>query len=288
MTVPQSLSIAQALAWAVSQLQSEGGQVADARADADFLLMHVLACSRSRLRSHADSILAPEQWQAFQAMVARRQAGEPVAYITGTRGFWTLDLTVTPAVLIPRPETELLVEAVLAIADKQSVLTLVDLGTGSGAIALAIASERPRWRVLATDASASALQVARHNAQVLGLDQVEFLHGNWCEALPADLSPEIIVSNPPYIAPDDPHLQQGDLRFEPLTALRSDGHGLQDIRQLTAGAGRLLRRGGTLLIEHGYQQAPSVREIMSAAGFVQVSSLRDLGGHERVTQGVQP
>lgn len=287
MTVPQSPGIGQALQWAVSQLQSPVYSMDEARADADFLLMHTLACSRSRLRTHTHEPLTMDQWQTFQAMVARRQAGEPVAYITGTRGFWTLDLHVTPDVLIPRPETELLVETVLAMADKTLALTLVDLGTGSGAIALAIASERPHWRVLATDASAPALDVARLNAKASGLQQVEFFHGNWCEALPTDLSPDIMVSNPPYIAPDDPHLQQGDLRFEPRSALSADDNGFNDIRQIVAEAGKRLRAGGFLLIEHGYQQAPAVREIMTAAGLVQVRSLRDLGGHERVTAGVR-
>ena len=286
-TAPEQ-TLKQALAWAVAQLQeSVASDTGDARTDAEYLLMHVLRCSRSRLITDADMLLSPAIWQVFQTQVARRQTGEPVAYITGTRGFWTLDLSVTPDVLIPRPETELLVESVLAMADNNTGLTVVDLGTGSGAIALAIASERPNWRVLATDASAAALQVARLNAALSKLAHVEFLQGSWCDALPAGLSPDIIVSNPPYIAPDDPHLQQGDLRFEPRSALSAGDDGLKDIRHITTEAGKLLHAGGVLLLEHGYRQAQAVRDIMIAAGFEQVRSLRDLGGHERVTQGVR-
>lgn len=288
MTAAQAQTVRQALAWAATQIDASFlPDTGDARTDAEYLLMHVLHCSRSRLITEADMLLSPAQWQAFQAQVVRRQAGEPVAYITGTRGFWTLDLRVTPDVLIPRPETELLVESVLAMADNNTALTVVDLGTGSGAIALAIASERPNWRVMATDASAAALQVARLNAKLSKLADVEFLQGNWCDALPAGLSPDIIVSNPPYIAPDDPHLQQGDLRFEPRSALSAGDDGLKDIRHITTEAGKLLHAGGVLLLEHGYRQAQAVRDIMIAAGFEQVKSLRDLGGHERVTQGVR-
>ena len=279
-------TLAQALTWAVGQLA--GGDEADGRIDAEFLLMYLLQCSRSRLFSHADSAMTAADWQQFQSWVQRRVDGEPVAYITGKRGFWTLDLTVTPDVLIPRPDTETLVESVLALADKNTSLTVADLGTGSGAIALAIASERPRWRVLATDASAAALQVARQNAEQCNLGDVEFFQGNWCAALPPDVAPDIIVSNPPYIAADDPHLQQGDLRFEPITALKADDNGLQDIRHITSEAAERLKRGGILLFEHGYQQAQAVRQILQVAGFVEVQSQRDLAGHERVTQGVKP
>lgn len=279
-------TLAQALAWASQQLA--GTDESDGRIDAEFLLTHLLQCSRSRLFSHADSLMAAADWQHFQTLVQRRIAGEPVAYITGKRGFWTLDLTVTPDVLIPRADTETLVESVLALADKNTSRTVVDLGTGSGAIALAIASERPLWRVLATDASACALQVAQQNAAQCELSRVEFFQGNWCAALPPDVAPDIIVSNPPYIAADDPHLQQGDLRFEPITALKADDNGLKDIRQITAEAAKLLKSSGILLFEHGYQQAEAVRQILHAAGFEQVHSLRDLAGHERVTQGVKP
>jgi len=280
MTTSGPHTVSQALTWATAAL--------DDRVDAEYLLMHLLQCSRTHLITHATTALSEEQWQSFGNLVQRRQAGEPVAYITGSRGFWSLELSVTPDVLIPRPDTELLVETVLELADNSLRRTVVDLGTGSGAIALAIAAERPAWRVIATDASEAALNVARRNAWQLGLDRVEFFHGNWCAALPSDLVPDIIVSNPPYIAPDDPHLLQGDLRFEPMSALKAEDNGLGDIRQITEQAKALLPATGTLLFEHGYQQAAAVREILAAAGLVQVRSLYDLGGHERVTLGVKP
>ena len=276
-----SSTLQQVLQWALEQLQSTGS----ARVDAEQLLMYVLECSRTRLLTHPDQQLTPAQWQQYRELVARRHAGEPVAYITGLRGFWTLDLKVTPDVLIPRPDTELLVEQVLALADNSQSITLADLGTGSGAIALAIASERPAWRILATDASLPALAVARENARLHKLSGVEFYHGDWCQALAPALRLDMLVSNPPYIEPDDPHLLQGDLRFEPLSALRAQDAGLRDLAVLTEQAATRLKPGGWLLFEHGYNQGAAVRELMQRHHFTEISTQRDLGGQERVTLG---
>lgn len=279
MTATRTLQ--QAIDWALMQLQGADNP----RVDAEWLLIHVLQRPRSYLITHPDERLSPGLWQQYQDCITRRQAGEPVAYITGTRGFWSLDLRVTPAVLIPRADTELLVELVLSLADNSQPVTLADMGTGSGAIALAIASERPGWRVLATDASASALALARQNAELNGLSRVAFYAGDWCQALPAGLTLDFLVSNPPYIDPDDPHLQQGDLRFEPASALSAQDAGLRDLAVLTEQAVSRLKSGGWLLLEHGYNQGAAVRKLLLRHDFVEVSTERDLGGQERVTRG---
>jgi release factor glutamine methyltransferase len=214
-----------------------------------------------------------------------------VAYLIGSRGFWTLDLTVTPAVLIPRPETELLIELALErgriISDRQpgKPVTVADLGTGSGAIALALASEHRQWQVYATDRSAQALVVARANAARLQLEQVHFAQGDWCAALPAGMCFDMIVSNPPYIADDDPHLGQGDLRFEPRSALVADVRGLADLEAICQQSRSWLCEGGCLLLEHGHEQGHQVRALLTSRGFDDVHSRRDLAGHERVTLG---
>lgn len=282
-----SRSIRRALDQAIAMFVVSGTP----RLDAEVLLAFVLGKTRSFLFSRPDFELNDEQNTAFAALVARRAAGEPVAYLTGTRGFWTLDLSVNSAVLIPRPETELLVEMALTTGQRIShgrpddTLVVADLGTGSGAIALALASERPHWQVHATDRSEQALQVAQENAERLGLGRVQFGAGDWCEALPAGVSFDMIVSNPPYIADDDPHLAQGDLRFEPRTALVADQRGLRELAAICRQAGFWLRAGGYLLLEHGYEQAAEVRSLMLCNGLDDVRSERDLAGHERVTMG---
>src|SRR5690606_29533287 len=220
----------------------------------------------------------------FEALVARRAAGEPVAYLVGTRGFWRLELAVTPDTLVPRPETELLVELALARIDPRAAARVADLGTGSGAIALAIAGERPRARVVATDASAAALEVARANAAALGLGNVEFRHGDWWAPLAGERF-ALVASNPPYIADGDAHLAQGDLRFEPRAALASGADGLDAIRAIVAGAPAHLRDGGWLLVEHGWEQGAAVRALFEAAGFDEVATERDLEQRDRVTLG---
>ena len=256
----------------------------DARLDAEILLAHALGVSRAKLYAwpeYEPDVVARE---AFERLVAARADGEPIAYLTGRREFWSLDLVVTPAVLIPRPETELLVELALERIAADSEVRVADLGTGSGAIALAVASERPRARIVATDASADALAVARGNAVRLGIGHVTFVHGDWCEALGHERF-DVIVSNPPYIAAGDAHLETGDLRREPRSALVAGTDGLDAIRRIVATSPAHLDAGGWLLLEHGWDQAASVRALFDAGGYVGVVSVRDGGGHERVTFG---
>jgi release factor glutamine methyltransferase len=254
------------------------------RAEADILLGHVLGKPRSWLIAHADDALDATDAAAFAALVERRAAGEPVAYLTGRRGFWTLELEVTPDTLIPRPETELLVELALARLPQDGTPRVADLGTGSGAIALAIAHERPHARIVATDASAAALAVARRNAQANPIGHVVFAEGDWFAPL-ADGRFELIVSNPPYIGQGDPHLGKGDLRFEPASALASGPDGLDAIRYIVEGARAHLMPGGWLLFEHGWDQGAAARALLAAAGYAEVFTTRDLQLHDRVSGG---
>lgn len=256
------------------------------RVDAEILLAHALGKPRSWLIAHADDTVDEAAASAFRALVERRAAGEPVAYLTGRRGFWTLDLEVTPATLIPRPETELLVELALARLPANGHPRVADLGTGSGAIALAIARECPHADVLATDASAAALTVARRNAESNRIGNVTFAEGNWLAPL-GGARFELIVSNPPYIAADDPHLAQGDLRFEPASALAAGRDGLDDIRRIVADARAHLEPAGWLLFEHGWDQGAAVRALLQAAGYREVFTARDLEQRDRVSGGRQ-
>lgn len=257
------------------------------RVDAEALLLHVLEKPRSWLIAHDTDVLDAQVIAAYEALIARRAAGEPVAYITGHRGFWSLELEVTPATLIPRPETELLVELALRHLPPGQALHIADLGTGSGAIALAIAHERPQAQVSAVDVSADALDVARRNAQRLGISNIRFLQGSWMTPLSGE-SFAMIVSNPPYIEASDPHLEQGDLRFEPASALASGEDGLDAIRQIVAAAPAHLQPGGWLLMEHGWDQGPPVRALLATAGYVEVDTVRDLEGRDRVSGGRYP
>jgi len=254
------------------------------RADAEALLLHVLGQSRSWLFAHADDALDTDVRTAFEALVARRAAGEPVAYLTGRRGFWTLELEVTPATLIPRPETELLVELALERLPRDMACRVADLGTGSGAIALALASERPQAQVVATDASVDALAVARRNAQRLGIGNVRFVQGDWLAPLTGERF-ALVVSNPPYIEAADPHLARGDLRYEPAAALASGADGLDAIRCIVAGAPAHLDPGGWLLFEHGWNQGDAARALLREAGYVQVFTAQDLEARDRVSGG---
>ncbi|UYC11338.1 peptide chain release factor N(5)-glutamine methyltransferase [Xanthomonas sp. CFBP 8445] len=254
------------------------------RGDAEALLLHALQRDRAWLFAHAREPLAEAVVAGFQALLARRAQGEPVAYLTGRRGFWTLDLAVGPATLIPRADTERLVELALERLDAAPGRRVADLGTGSGAIALALASERPQAQVTATDLSAAALAVAQANARAHGLDNVAFVHGAWLAPL-AGQRFDLIASNPPYIAADDPHLQQGDLRYEPASALASGPDGLDDLRRIVADAPPHLLPGGWLLLEHGWDQGPAVRALLEAAGFVEVATHQDLEARDRVTLG---
>ncbi|UYB51521.1 peptide chain release factor N(5)-glutamine methyltransferase [Xanthomonas sp. AM6] len=257
------------------------------RADAEALLLHALQRDRAWLFAHARDPLPAAAAQGFGELLARRAQGEPVAYLTGRRGFWTLDLAVGPATLIPRADTERLVELALERLDPAPGRRIADLGTGSGAIALALASERPQAQVLATDLSEAALAVAQANARAHGLDNVAFAHGSWLAPL-AGQRFDLIASNPPYIAAGDPHLAQGDLRYEPASALASGADGLDDIRRIAAAAPAHLLPGGWLLLEHGWDQGAAVRALLAAAGFGDVATHQDLEARDRVTLGRRP
>lgn len=282
MTVAPYREIRQLLADAAGQLPGVEG-----RHEVELLLLHVLGRERSWLFAHATDAVEPATEAAFAQLLQRRIQGEPVAYLLGRRGFWTLDLTVSPATLIPRPETERLVELALERLPEDRPLQVADLGTGSGAIALALASERPLAQVLATDMSPQALAVAAENAGRHELLNVRFEHGSWYAALGQERF-DLIATNPPYIAADDPHLAQGDLRFEPATALASGADGLDDIRVIIEGAPARLVEGGWLLIEHGWDQGPAIRALLEQAGFVEVSTALDLEHRDRVSLGRLP
>ena len=251
-------------------------------ADAELLLAHVLGKSRSWLYAHGDDTLADPDVARFQQFLERRLAGEPLAYLTGRKGFWRFELQVTPDTLVPRPETELLVELALAHLPRDRTVRVADLGTGSGAIALAIAYERPLAEIVAVDASVAALDVARANARALRLPNVEFRHGDWCDALAADTF-DVIASNPPYIALGDLHLDA--LRYEPASALSSGHDGLDAIRVILRDAANHLAPGGALLVEHGYRQGAKVRALFDAAGLRDVETAHDVERRERVTSG---
>ncbi|PAV46874.1 protein-(glutamine-N5) methyltransferase, release factor-specific [Pseudomonas sp. HAR-UPW-AIA-41] len=254
-----------------------------ARLDAELLLAHVLGKPRSYLRTWPEHEPSAEQVAAFQALLARRRQGEPVAYLLGRQGFWSLQLIVAPHTLIPRPDTELLVETALQLLPA-APLTALDLGTGTGAIALALASERPAWRLTGVDRIDEAVALAERNRAALQLDNASFQPSHWFSALGGQRF-ALIVSNPPYIRSDDQHLSQGDVRFEPASALVAGRDGLTDLREIIAQAPDHLEHGGWLLLEHGYDQAAAVRELLLARGFAQVESRRDLGGHERISLG---
>ena len=255
-----------------------------ARREAALLLCHVLGVSDAWLIAHADDAVDPVHAAAFHELIARRTRGEPVAYLTGRRGFHALELRVTPSVLIPRPETELLVDLALARIPVDAECAVADLGTGSGAIALAIAKARPRAHVLATDLSEAALQIARGNADLLGLRNVAFALGDWCTAL-GEGKYDVIVSNPPYIAEGDPHLHEGDLRFEPSAALASGVDGLDAIRVIVRDAYLHLCVGGWLLFENGFEQGAAVRALLAAHRYAEVFTTRDIEDRERVSGG---
>lgn len=256
----------------------------EARHEAEILLGHVLKRERAWLFMHADFVPDLAQVDKFHELIAARQRGEPIAYLIGHRGFWTLDLMVTSDVLIPRPETELLVELALQRIPPDVEFRLSDLGTGSGAIALAIASERPLAHVLATDASVAALSVASGNARRLDIANIEFTEGNWCAPLGSRIF-DMIVSNPPYIAADDAHLERGDLRFEPASALASGTDGLDAIREIIDAAPRHLASGGWLLLEHGFDQGERARDLLGQHGLIEVQTWTDISGHDRISGG---
>jgi release factor glutamine methyltransferase len=289
-----SYSVKSSLLGAAARLNSE-----EAGYEAQLLLQAVLGVNRAWIISHENDVLETLSNIAFEALINRRLNGEPVAYILGHREFYGLDLLVTPDTLIPRPDTETLVEAVLAkipVAYPANSLyeeiSVLDLGTGSGAIALAIAKNRPEVLLTAVDASIGALEVAKKNAQNLAISNVQFVLSHWFDGLADENNGyakfDIIVSNPPYIEQSDIHLSQGDLRFEPISALVSGKDGLDDIRQIIDSCLIHLKPQGWLMLEHGYNQAESVADLMAETGLTCIATIKDLGGNDRVTIAKNP
>lgn len=270
---------------AVQRLQAAGSPTA--RIDADVLISHATGYDRTWIYTWGDRECPAWEHARFDALLAARAQGQPVAYLTGEREFWGLRLVTSPDTLIPRPDTETLVEAALVRA-QAGTGRLLDLGTGTGAIALAFASEKPGWHVIGADIRPEAVRLAVRNAQVLAIANAQFVQSDWFSAFSV---PEyankfnIIVSNPPYIAADDPHLRQGDVRFEPRSALVAEANGMADLIHLANTASAYLSAEGWLALEHGYSQAALVREALAHAGYQNVESMRDIGGHERVTLG---
>ncbi|UTT85333.1 peptide chain release factor N(5)-glutamine methyltransferase [Vibrio pelagius] len=275
-------TVESALKAAIVQLQE--GENSSPSIDAAVLLCHTLDKPRSYLLTWPEKHLTLEQEQHFNELLTRRLTGEPVAYIVGEREFWSLPLKVSPSTLIPRPDTERLVEVAL---DKTFGKTgdILDLGTGTGAIALALASEMPNRNVTGIDLRPEAQQLASENAERLNITNTTFLNGSWFEPLSENSRFSLIVSNPPYIEKDDPHLSQGDVRFEPITALVAEEKGLADIKHIADHARHYLEADGWLAFEHGYDQGDAVREIMQALGYLDVMTEKDYGGNDRVTLG---
>lgn len=257
------------------------------RLDIELLLMHVLGVDKAYLYTWPERELSVDQEQRFGRLLEQRRSGVPVAYLVGCREFWSLPLAVNEGTLIPRPETELLVQLALQLFTPEPERVVADLGTGAGAIALAIAVERPSWRLIASDRIALAVALAEQNRQRLALQNVTCILSDWCKNLP-HLEYDLMISNPPYIDPQDPHLTLGDVRFEPRSALIADEQGLGDIKRIAAQAKELLRQGGYLLLEHGWNQAGQVRKILAHEGYTEIDSYRDLAGCERATQGRWP
>lgn len=282
------MTITDALELAGNELSSDS-----ARTDAEFLLCKAVDRSFTWLKTWPEYQLSETQAQEFRQMLARRKLGEPVAYITGERGFWTLNLESNPSTLIPRAETELLVESGLLYLQQRQAGTsatmpapkVLDLGTGTGAVALAIAAERADAEVLACDFNPLAVELARRNCETNNLSNVEVRQSDWFSAV-GDCRFDLILSNPPYVAANDPHLGRGDLRFEPVTALVAGDDGLDDIRKISAQASQYLVSGGALMLEHGFQQGKAVRALMRSSGFNEVETRVDLAGLERVTLGI--
>lgn len=268
-----SQTIVQALAWANRTIEA---------IDARILLQHALQVNHAFLLTHAEDKLTAIQIKQFSNLVNQRADGMPVAYLTGQREFYDLIFKVTPAVLVPRPETELLVELALETITENRPYSVLDLGTGSGAIAITIAKHRPQANVVAVDLSNDAVSIAQRNAHNVGTKNVCVIQSNWFEQLDADAKFDLIVANPPYVAENDPHLQQGDLRFEPPLALSTADNGLSCIRHIIANAATFMIDGGRLLLEHGHDQSADCRQLLEASGFQRIKAHRDLAGIDRV------
>ncbi|HEC27787.1 MAG TPA: peptide chain release factor N(5)-glutamine methyltransferase [Gammaproteobacteria bacterium] len=256
----------------------------DPAQEAEYLIEAICGISRSHQLIHPDEELSEKQCQQFDSAIKRRIAGEPLAYITGSRGFWDMDLQVTPDVLIPRPDTECLVEQALQRIPADARWQIVDLGTGSGAIALVLARERPLCDITATDLSMAALVIAKENARLQDVKNISFAAGSWFQPIKNRLF-EMIICNPPYIPVDDPHLKQSDLPAEPDHALISGGDGLDAIRKIISDSVLHLKPGAFLLLEHGYDQAIKVTELLCNEGFKEIFTEKDYGGNDRVTGG---
>lgn len=281
--MPQSIK--SALTWAREVLDKVGPDLAG---DAEYLLSFVCQRNRAFIYTHPEYSLSSKDCQTFQKLIQRRALGEPVAYLLGEKAFWSLTLLVAPGVLIPRPETELLVEETLKRLPENKVCHILDIGTGSGAIALALAHSRPHWHITAVDISKEALAIARKNRARYQLANVRLLQSDLYRSLSTEECFDAIVSNPPYIEENDQHLEQGDLRFEPRNALASGEDGLTAIRQIIKEAPAHLHTNGFLLLEHGYLQGNAVRTLLKKHGFDCIETKRDLQGHERLTFGNTP
>ena len=267
------------LNWATTELSAS----TTARLDAELLLSHIIKKPRSYFFTWPEKELPQVQLNNFRHLIEQRKKGTPVAYLTGEREFWSLRLKVTEATLIPRPDTERLVELALSLSLPESISPkVVDLGTGTGAIALALACERPLWQITAVDKSPEAIKVAKENTKSNHINNVNIIEGSWCEPV-QDIPVDMIVSNPPYVRSDDHHLQQGDVRFEPLSALASGPDGLDDIRLIAQQSFMALKINGYLLLEHGFDQGNDVQSILSDAGFSEVQTKQDLSRQDRVT-----
>ena len=252
--------------------------------DTEVLLCYCLKCERSRLYSHPEQTLSDNEIKSFDRLITLRAEGHPVAHLMHEKEFWSLTLTISKDTLIPRPETECLVETVLTLIPKDIRKNVLDLGTGSGAIAIAIASERPDIKMTATDICDAALMIAKQNAQSNNIENIEFKKANWFN-IEADAIYDLIVSNPPYIESNDPHLKQGDVRFEPLTALASGDDGLDDLRIIISEADKYLSKQGWLLVEHGYNQAKEVNKLFNENSFTSISTHKDYADNDRITFG---
>ena len=275
------MNIQQAMQQAITQLAESSPS---ARLDAQVLLAFVLQCNSAHLLAWPEKNLNKEQQAYYLQLLQQRQTGIPVAHLTGLREFWSLNFSVNNSSLIPRPETETLVEYILTKFNREDDLTLLDMGTGSGIIAIAIASEKPDWQIVASDISLRALQLARQNSRFHQTDNITFINSNWFENITQN-DFDIIVSNPPYIADNDPHLQQGDVRFEPKSALTSGTIGMDDIEHLCLHAAKHLKNAGWLIVEHGYDQKQVVADCFVKNGFTEIEQKQDLSGHTRMTAG---
>lgn len=273
------MNISQTLTWLRQQIPPE-----EATREAELMLCRATGLTRTQLRTHPEKDVSATQQKQLSAWVQRRSQGEPLAYILGDTEFYGLKLSVTPDTLIPRQDTELLVDAALELIPERAPWTVLDMGTGTGAIAIAIAHHRPIAQVTALDASKTALAVAQDNACALRLPSIRFIHSNWFSALGLQCF-DVIISNPPYIAQNDPHLQATSLPYEPISALTSGVDGLDDIRLLVQQAPKHLNSDGWLLLEHGYDQGAAVRHLMQSAGFSAIATHRDYGNNDRITLG---